>query len=587
MHAIKESITAAARCCRAKGVDLMSVDHEIRALSALALIVVLSTATSGCTAHTSAATASSAPAGNPGTANVAAEEPQFGTVNFPVSCSAPAQEQFNRAVGMLHSFFYPETVKAFNRVLELDPGCAMAYWGVARSQPPNPLVVSFPPGTFERGLEAISKGKTLGPKTQRERDWLDAAETYFSESNTVPYDTRVKRYEKAMEGLAQRYPDDAEASIFYALALLESADMHDKTFGNQFKAATVLERLAPAHPNHPGISHYIIHAYDYSDVAGKGLAAANEYAKIAPSAPHALHMPSHIYSMLGMWTQSIDSNQATLARAHDYAVKNLPPGVILTAEPHSFDFIEYAYLQLGKDMEAKAVLARAAAVTKTNVPTITVDAALAAIPVRYALERGAWEEASALEPRPSAYPYAEAVRFFGRAVGAARLGDPAHVEQARGDVAKLIELRGKYTAKADPYWAEQTDVLIESASAWLARAQHDDGDALRLLRKAADLEDASEKHVSMENRLFPMREQLGYLLLELQQPEKALAEFEASLKSTPNRLRGLYGAAKAAERAGSTAVARVYYQKLCELTAGANGQRMEIAEAKQFVARTR
>jgi tetratricopeptide (TPR) repeat protein len=569
----------------------MNTDHSTRAPGALALVVTLCALTSGCMAHTestkSAAAAPGPSGGNAGMENVAAEAPQFGTVNFPVSCSRPAQEQFNRAVGMLHSFFYPETVKAFNGVLELDPGCAMAYWGIARSQPPNPLVVSFPPGTFERGLEAISKGKVLGPKTERERDWLDAAETYFSESNTVPYDVRVKRYEKAMERLAQRYPDDTEASVFHALALLESADMHDRTYDNQFKAAKILEGLARTHPNHPGITHYIIHAYDYSAVADRGLAAANEYAKIAPSAPHALHMPSHIYSMLGMWMQSIESNQATLVRAHDYAAKNLPPGVVLTAEPHSFDFMEYAYLQLGKDVEAKAVLVQAAAVTKTNVPSITVDAALAAIPVRYALERGAWEEAAALEPRASAYPYPEAVRSFGRAVGAARLGDPAHLEQARADVARMIEVRGKYAAKSDPYWAEQTDVLIEAASGWLARAQKDDGEALRRLRKAADLEDASEKHVSMENRLFPVREQLGYLLLELQEPEKALAEFEASLKSTPNRLRGLYGAAKAAERAGHSGVARGYYQKLRELTAGANGQRMEIAEAKQFVARTR
>src|SRR5262249_36640928 len=253
--------------------------------------------------------------------------------------------------------------------------------------------------------------------------------------------------------LGQRYPDDTEASVFYALALLESAGMHDKIFAKQFEAARILERLAPTHPNHPGITHYIIHAYDYSELADKGLAAANEYARIAPSAPHALHMPSHIYSMMGMWMQSIESNQATLARAHDYATKTFPPGVTLTAEPHSFDFMEYAYLQLGKDVEAKAVVARAAAVTKTNVPSITVHAALAAIPVRCALERGAWEEAAALEPRPSAYPYAEAVRHFARALGAARIGDVAHIEQARAEVARMIEVRQRYAAGEERYWA--------------------------------------------------------------------------------------------------------------------------------------
>jgi len=570
----------------------MRTDYAMKRLGALRLLVAVSALISSCMAHEEVAKSAAAAPGAPGpnasaTPSVAAEAPQYGTVNFPVSCSAPAQEQFNRAVGALHSFFYPETVKAFNRVLELDPGCVMAYWGIARSLPPNPLVLPFPPGTFERGLEAISKGKALGAKTERERNWLDAAEAYVSEPNAVPYEARVKRYEKAMERLSQRYPDDIEAPVFYALALLESADPHDKSYDNQFKAAKILERLAPSYPNHPGITHYIIHAYDYSPIAGQGLAAANEYAKIAPSAPHALHMPSHIYSMLGMWQPSVESNQVTLVRARAYGAKNLPPGVVLTAEPHSLDFMEYAYLQMGKDLEAKAVLAEAAAITKANAPTITVDAALAAIPTRYALERGAWAEAAALEPRSSAFPYAEAVRLFGRAMGSARLGDPPHVAQARADIAKMGELHAKSVAKPDPYWAEQTKVLIDSASAWLARAQKDDSEALRLLRRAAALEDASEKHVSMENRLFPMREQLGYLLLELQQPEKALAEFEASLKSTPNRLRGLYGAAKAAERGGRPEVARDYYEKLRTLTAGANGQRPEIAEAKGFLARAK
>ena len=540
----------------------------------------------GCTAPKESAKSLAAVPGASG-GNVAKsppETPRFGTVNFPVSCSAPAQEQFNRAVGALHSFFYPETIKEFERVLEIDPGCTMAYWGIARSQPPNPLVLPFPPGTFERGLAAVAKGKALGAKTERERAWLEAAETYFSDSSTVPYEVRVKRYENAMQRLSQSYPDDVEASVFYALSLLESADMHDKSYDNQLKAVKILERLAPANPNHPGITHYIIHAYDYSQIAAQGLAAANEYAKIAPSAPHALHMPSHIYSMLGMWTQSIESNKATLARAHEYAVQNLPPGVVLNAEPHSLDFMEYAYLQLGKDVEAKAIVSQIATI-KTNVPSIVLDAALAAVPVRYALERGAWSEAAKLEPRSSAYPYAEAVRLFGRAVGAARLGDPAHVQQARAEMARMIDLRGKYIAKADPYWAEQTEVLIDCASGWLARAQTNDREAARLLRKAADLEDASEKHVAMENRLFPAREQLGYLLLEIREPKQALAEFETSNKSTPNRIRGLYGAARAAERAGRSDDARGYYETLRTLTASANGARMEIVDTNQFLQR--
>ncbi len=562
------------------------------AVKALSWIAVAAFVVSGCMAHQGAAaapeTSGAVSAVKPAAAAAAsapAAEPNYGTVSFPVSCSAPAQRQFDLAVGALHSFFYPETVKAFSRVLEIDPQCAMAYWGIARSQLPNPLVQPFPPGTFQRGLEAIEKGKALGPRTQRERDWLDAAEAYFADPETISYEVRIRRYEKAMEQLAQRYPDDGEAAIFHALALLESADPHDKTYANQLRVAQILDALAPGHPNHPGITHYIIHAYDYSPIAGQGLAAANEYARIAPSAPHALHMPSHVYSMLGMWKPSIASNEVTLESARAYAAKSFPPGVVLVGEPHSLDFMEYAYLQLGRDREAREVVATAAKITKANAPSPVVDAALAAIPARWALERGAWAEAAALEERPSAYPYAEAVRLFGRAVGAARLGDALHGAQARAEIDRMDELRAKLLAKPDQrYWAEQTETLIDGASAWLARAQRNDAEAVRLLRKAADLEDASEKHVAMENRLFPMREQLGYLLLEIQEPAKALVEFEASLKSTPNRLRGLYGAAKAAERAGRPAAARDYYEKLRALTAEANGERPEIAEARAYLA---
>ena len=495
-----------------------------------------------------------------------------------MSCSPEAQRQFDLAVGALHSFFYPETVKAFERVLEIDPSCAMAYWGIARSQLPNPLVLPFPPGTFQRGLDAVAKGKALGPKTQRERDWLDAAEAYFADPDTLGYPARIQRYESAMEQLAQRYPEDTEASVFYALALLESANPHDKTYANQLAAAKLLRKLAPGHPDHPGITHYVIHAYDYSPIAGQGLDAANAYARIAPSAPHALHMPSHIYSMLGMWAPSIASNEATLEVARAYAAAHFPAGVVLTAEPHSLDFMEYAYLQLGRDREAREVVARAAAIARTNAPSLAADAALAAIPTRFALERGAWAEAAALEPRPSDYPYAEAVRLFGRAVGAARLGDPGHAAQAREAIERMRALRARYVAKPDQeYWAEQTEALVEAASAWLAHAEGDDGEARRLLARAADIEDASEKHVAMENRLFPMREQLADLLLETGRSAEALAQFQASLASAPNRLRGLAGATRAAEAAGLADLAAQYREKLRALTAGADGDRPGLA----------
>jgi tetratricopeptide (TPR) repeat protein len=560
----------------------------VKSFSSLAAMLVV--VSSGCMAHEEAAkgagAASTAEAARPAAAPAAAEpRPNFGTVHFPVSCSAPAQQQFDLALGALHSYFYPETVKAFQKVLEIDPTCAMAYWGIARSQPPNPLVLPFPPGTYLRGREAIAKGKALGAPTQRERDWLDAGEAYVIDPDDAPYAVRIQRYAKAMEQLASRYPDDVEAAIFYAHALIESADPHDKSYGNQYKAAHLLEKLARTHPNHPGITHYIIHAYDYSPIAGEGLAAANEYAKIAPSAPHALHMPSHIYSMLGEWKASIASNQATLAVARPYAARTFGPGIVLPGEPHSLDFMAYAYLQLGMDREAKEMVDALTRITKLNVPSIAGEAPFAAVPVRYALERGAWAEAAALPPRQSANPYVEAVVLFGRALGAARLGDPAHIAQARADIDRMVEVRARYAAKPDQgYWAEQTEVLIASSSAWLYHALKNDREALRLLREAADMEDASEKHVAMENRLFPAREQLGYLLLELQEPTKALEELQASLKTTPNRLRGFYGAAKAAEQSGQPALARSYFEKLRKLTAEANGNRPEIAEARSALA---
>jgi hypothetical protein len=388
-----------------------------------------------------------------------------------------------------------------------------------------------------------------------------------------------------MDSLASRYPDDAEAQIFLALALLQAADPHDRTFSSQFRAARILEGLQASRPRHPGIIHYEIHAYDYSPIASQGLAAADAYAAIAPAAPHAVHMPSHVYSMLGMWDRSIASNQATLVVAHQYAVKNFPPGVTHAAAPHSLDFMEYAYLQQGRDLEARAVVAETAAIQQLNVTSLAQATGLAAVPVRYALERGAWAEAAALEIRPTTFPYAEAVGHFGRAVGAARLGRPEDQVQARKEIERMMELRAGYLVRPDQsYWAEQTEILIQAASGLLARGQGNDAEALRLLRAGADLEDASEKHVAMENRIFPVREQLGYLLLELGRAESALVEFQTSLKGTPNRLRGYYGAARAAELAGRPGLASQYREQLRVLTANATGSRVEIEYARQALA---
>ena len=554
----------------------------IRSPSSLAGVVILLTS---CTAHEVASTksppsiAAAAPA-----PDRAGEPAEYGVVHFPVSCSAAAQSQFDLGVSQLHSFFYPETVKTFTRVAEIDPTCAMAHWGIAFAQLPNPLVPPFEPAALKRALEAVEKGMALA-STQREKDWLAAEDVLFRDAATIDQSERTRRYAAAMDSLATRYPDDAEAQIFFALALLQSADPHDRTFGNQFRAARILERLQAARPRHPGIIHYEIHAYDYSPIASQGLAAADAYAAIAPAAPHAVHMPSHVYSMLGMWDRSIASNQATLVVAGRYAEKNFPPGVTNAAAPHSLDFMEYAYLQQGRDREALAVVKDTAAIQKLNVTFLAQATGLAAVPVRYALERGAWAEAAVLELRPTTFPYAEAVGRFGRAMGAARLGKPEDQMKAQEEIRRMQQLRTSYLARPDQaYWAEQTEVLVLAASGWLARAQGNDAEALRLLRAGADLEDGSEKHVAMENRVFPVREQLGYLLLELGRAESALVEFQTSLKGTPNRLRGYYGAARAAELAGRPGLASQYREQLRILTANATGTRVEIEYARQALA---
>jgi tetratricopeptide (TPR) repeat protein len=541
----------------------------------------------GCVAHEAA---SSPAVAAPVTVELAPAPPragtqaEFGVVDFPVSCSPEARALFELGVSQQHSFFYPETVKTFTRVTEVDPGCAMAYWGLAFAQMPNPLVPPFDPAAVKRAAAAVARGRDLAA-TPREKDWLAALEPLFRDAENVSQGERTRRHAQAMGELAERYPDDTEAQIFHALALLQAADPHDRTFADPLRAARILERLGASRPSHPGIAHYLIHAYDYSPIARQGLAAADAYAAIAPAVPHAVHMPSHVYSMLGMWDRSIAANQATLRVAQDYAARNFAPGVTHSAVPHSLDFMEYALLQEGRDGEARAVVEAAAAVKTLNVTQLAGATGLAAIPVRYALERGAWAEAAALEVRPGAFPYAEAVGRFGRAMGAARGGRPEDRVQARGEIERMRQLRAAYVGRPDQaYWAEQTEVLIESVEGWLARAEGKDAEAVRQLRSAADLEDGSEKHVAMENRVFPVREQLGYLLLELGQAEAALVEFQASLRSTPNRLRGYYGAAKAAELAGYAAIARDYQAQLRQLTSGATGSRPEIEYARRALA---
>ena len=529
----------------------------------LLIAVLIATAT--------AVLAADAPAQSPG------NDGRYGTVKFPVSCAPAVQASFERAVAILHSFFYPESVKAFEAIIAADPDCAMAYWGVAISQRPNPLVPPWAAENLKRGLDAIQKGKSLA-RTDREREWLAALEQAFAGYDTVPTRVRSERYEAAMEKLAARYPEDKEAAIFYALALLEAVDHADKSYARQIKAGAILEPIDRAQPDHPGLAHYLIHAYDFEPLAARGVAAADKYARVAPSAPHAQHMPSHIYSILGRWEDSIRSNQGAVKASREYAAR-IAPGTTFSQEPHAQDFMAYAYLQRGQTREAKRIVDELAAITKlSGARNYGRDTGLAAPAARYVLERAAWAEASDLAVRTDMYAYAQAMPRFARAVGAARLGK---AQAAKDEIAQLQTL-GK--AAENSYWSEQVQVLTVAASAWLARAEGRNEEAVKLMRSAADLEDSTEKHVAMENRLYPMRELLGDLLLEVGQPAPALQAYETSLHVAPNRLRGFYGAAKAARGAGDATKARTYFERLVALTASADADRTEITEAKAFLA---
>jgi tetratricopeptide (TPR) repeat protein len=508
----------------------------------------------------------------------AGREEKLGRVHFKTSCSPEAQKQFERALAMLHSFFFPETVKAFNAIPTTDPSCAIAYWGIAISQRPNPLVGPFDAATLKRGLDAIEKGETIGPKTQRERDWLAALKEFYKGYDKVDQDTRTKNYEKAMEALAKKYPDDVEARIFWALALNETFD--HKSMDPLLKAVKILEPIDQKYPDHPGVTHYLIHSYDFPAIAQRGVPAANKYAKIAPSAPHAQHMPSHIYSMVGMWEDSVISNWRSVAIANDYAAKAKLDGT-LGGVPHAYDFMAYAYLQLGQDMKARGLIQDSASITKVIGVPLAGATARAAVPARFMLERQDWQGAAQLQPLGTGFPMAEAITHFARAMGAARSGDAA---AAQADIQKLMEQRAALEQANQGYWAGQVEIQILGARAWLAQSRGDKADALKLMRAAADLEDSSEKHVAMENRLYPMRELLADMLMAQGEAKAALGEYETSLKNAPMRLRGFYGAAKAAEASGDTNKARDYFQKLARLTRHADGDRPELREMKQRLA---
>jgi hypothetical protein len=503
-----------------------------------------------------------------------------GSVTFNTSCNSAAQPQFNRAVALMHSFQFARAIEGFHATLASDPSCSIAYWGIALSSWGNPFAAGLKAqAQLEQGSKAVEQARTTPAKTERERAYVEAVAHLYTDTTATDQRSRILAYESAMDAVRAAYPEDVEASIFYALALAAAADPADKSYAKQLKAGAILEGLFVQYPNHPGLAHYIIHAYDVPPLAARAVGAAKRYSEIAPSSPHALHMPSHTFTRVGDWQDSIDANIASAASARSYGQTG--------EELHASDYMVYAYLQTAQDSAADRVVESAVPMFARFDPAVLVSGAAgpsaayfarAAIPARYCLERRAWADAAKLELHPSPLPYADAITYFARGLGAAHSKDSA---AARSAIDSLRQMGDKLKTMKEDYWANQVEIQRQEVSAWLAFAEGDRQGALSGMRAAAELEDRTEKNAITPGPLAPARELLGELFLESKQPAEALKEFEATLTKEPNRFRSLYGAAEAAKQAGDHQAAEMYFQKLLKITERADKPgRQELAEAR-------
>jgi tetratricopeptide (TPR) repeat protein len=497
---------------------------------------------------------------------------QLGKVSFANSCQPGVQAGFERAVALLHSFWWQEGEKAFREVLERDPNCAIVAWGIATILIGNTFATGPTPTEAQRANEAIERGRAIGAKTERERLFIEAVAAYYDRFAERPHGARIKSLSDAFEGVAKRFPEDDEAQIFSAIYLTATQSPTDKTYSSALRAASILEAQFKKHPDHPGVAHYLIHAYDYPPLAAKGLTAAKRYAEIAPSAPHALHMPSHIFTRVGAWQESADTNERSAAVAKAEKEPN--------DQLHAMDYMAYAYLQLARDGDARRVVEEAPRVAGFNPMVRGGPYALAAIPARYSMERNAWKEAAQLQPQASRFQFTEAMTHFARAVGAARSGDASSAEYEVQELARIVDAM---KAAKDAYWAVEVEVQRLGGAAWIAYAKGNREEALNLMRAAADLEDKSEKAAVSPGRIVPARELFGDMLLESGRPGDALAEYERSQVHDPNRYRSLYGAGQAAAQSGNRDKARFYFSKLIEV-AGSGDLRPEMEKARRYLA---
>lgn len=508
---------------------------------------------------------------------------KLGAVHFSTSCNEGAQKEFDRSVALLHSFQFSKAIQGFNAALKNDATCGIAYWGIALSRWSNPFAAGIKDTSqLQEGRESARRGNTTGAKTERERAYIAAVARLYSDFENTPQRGRLIEYRDAMSEVASKYPADQEAQIFYALAVAASEDPSDKTYTGRLKAGAILERLFQEEPNHPGLAHYIIHTYDVPPLASRALDAARRYSEIAPDAPHALHMPSHTFTRTGYWQDSIDSNVAAAAAAKREGQ---------TAEElHASDYETYAYLQTGQDEAARRVLHSLLEIASRFDPKTVIGGAagpsagyfaLAAIPARYALERGDWKQATQLTPRKTPFPYTEAMTWFARGLGFARMGQAAAAYES---AANLKQIRERLSESGEHYWGQQVEIQELEVRAWANLAEGKKEQALQQMESSAELEDGTEKSAVTPGPLAPARELLGEMLLATNQPVQALAEFEATLKKEPGRFRSLYGAGHAAQLNGNGEASHKYFRELLEVCEHSDRPgRAEFREARRSI----
>ena len=511
---------------------------------------------------------------------------KLGKVNFQTSCSPQAHASFTRGMTLLHSFEYPQAEAAFKDAAAADPTCSIAHWGVAMSLY-HPLWAPPSKAELERAHAALAKADAAPAKSERERDYVAAVAAYYRDSDKLDSKARALAYNETMSALHKRYPADREAAIFYALSQIAAGTLdQDPNFSREKEAAAILNAVLKEEPDHPGVTHYLIHGFDYPPLADLAVPAARRYASIAPDSPHAQHMPSHIFTRLGMWDESIASNLKSEASARALVKSEGLEGGS-NEQLHAMDYLAYAYLQTGQEAGAQRVLAELNALQKVNQPIFTTAYAATAVPVRIVLENRRWKEAASLSLQDNVsklaplenFRWAGAHVYFARAIGAARSGQAAAAREA---TAKLKAIEDALIVPPGTYdWRRQVSIERQIAEAWTSYAEGKRDDAVTMMRAAADLDDATEKHPVTPGAILPAREQLGEMLLELDRPKEALAEYEGSLKRAPRRLVGLYGAAHSAKLAGDVTKATRYYAELAEMTKASDGTRAEIKEARE------